>query len=159
MCALLKDGKISQGKVVGADALPCVSSGGVQRVGTPMAHPKRKPRAPDAPPEKGQSFRKLLPCPPDGRCFYHAIAAVLNEGCADKGWTADSVYHRVRLIFPGVRETWAEDSDVMHTANALRLNIWIWEGMNGMWTNFGDDKWRRVHLYNPHNVHYDGLVL
>lgn len=106
----------------------------------------------------GASF-KVLPCPMDGRCFYHAVArasnALFSRGQEE---TANSVFARARVCDPNVRSTWAEDSDVSITARALSLSIHIWEGLNGMWIRHGEDDHPRIFLRNPSNVHYEALV-
>ena len=110
----------------------------------------------------GRRYR-LLPCPADGRCFYHAVAAALNARVGAGGgaaWTAETVLETVRRTHPDVAATWAEDADATKTANVLRVAIHVWEGANGMWIRFGfeEDGVPTIRLINRYNVHFDALV-
>ena len=102
---------------------------------------------------KGSKYR-VIECPGDGRCFYHAVAKAWQA----KHLSADDVYGMVSRQYPEVRRVWAEDTDVTLTARALRLNIHVWEGVNRMWINFGEDDDADIWLFNPYNIHFDALV-
>lgn len=107
---------------------------------------------------RGKHFR-VLSSPGDGRCFYHAVAKSLNHKRPTPKWTADAIIARVKNDYPDIRTTWAEDSDVSATALTLGIKIKMWEGMNRMWIVFGEDNCKQtILLYNPHNVHYEGLI-
>ena len=135
MCALVKEGKLA--------ALPSTSSASI--IGS------------DRVTIEGIRYRKIA-CPPDGMCFYHAVANCLNHRARCEAWTAGKLYKMVAENHPNVARTWADDSDVSTTARVLCLNIWVWEGANRMWISFGEDSHTKINLYNPHNVHYDALV-
>ena len=105
----------------------------------------------------GKRYRRL-DCPGDGRCFFHAVARALNASRPAEGHTAYDVYERTRAHDPSVRPTWADDRDVLKTAAALSLNVWMWEGVNACWVQYGDEAHRKIWLHNSANVHYDALL-
>ena len=101
---------------------------------------------------------QVVRCPGDGMCFYHAVATAMNALLHARDHTGLEIYSKTARIDPTVRRTWAEDTDVSKTAEALSLNINVWEGHNRMWINHGRDDVPRIYLYNPHNVHFDALI-
>lgn len=56
-------------------------------------------------------------------------------------------------------QIWANSTSAAGLALALGIKIKMWEGMNRMWLVFGEDNSKQtILLYNPHNVHYEGLI-
>ena len=105
----------------------------------------------------GEKFY-LIKCHGDGRCFYHALASVINYKDGSN-LSVEDVTYIISKMFPFIRKHWAEDLDVTHAATALKLNIHVWEGVNNMWIRFGyDDNNENVYLYNPSNIHFDALI-
>lgn len=106
---------------------------------------------------------EIVRCRADGRCFYHAVAAGLNANAQDtlsltEKWTAKQVFEETRTVFRDISRTWATDLDAQCVANALHINIHVWEGHNGMWTDIGNSEDPSIMLYNPFNVHFDALL-
>lgn len=119
----------------------------------------------------GETFA-LHECPGDGSCFYHAVAHGMTRRHPGSAWDAARVRRATarghirsgdeeRAVRARATSAWADDRDVQATANALGVEIRVWESANVMWISFCPASTTSglpaILLHNTGNVHFDAL--
>ncbi len=178
LIALSLNGKISlngKGSKVASDPHPKVGSDPRTWSLPPPPRPYEIPQPYD------EKTWEQIPCTPDGDCFYHAVAKLLNRIPNFDGWTSKSVRQHIILrakyledgqsrlykealdrLQRGIDSVgpneWAEREEIELASHAFNLDIWIWYTPTKMWHRVGESKDDAYKMYIELNKNHYTLI-